>query len=145
MKNGKIKLAMVLIFLSGVVIGAVGGLVAVRIVHQRWVRSEPEHKVQVVVERLARRLDLREEQLPAVQQSVQKGLFKIGVLQLYTGKRFFKILDETAAEMGASLDAGQEAELSNMLNMLQEYVRKQSPLAAGMLEKSDHRPANVEK
>ncbi|MCF7849523.1 MAG: hypothetical protein K9M45_11795 [Kiritimatiellales bacterium] len=145
MKNGKIKLAMVMVFLSGIVIGAVGGLVTVRAVHQKWVRSKPEHKVQVVAKRLERRLKLREDQLPAVRKSVQTGLFKMGVLQLYAGKQFFKILEDTAEELEPALDTEQQEELRNMLQMLRDHVGKQSPLAAGMLQEGSATPAAAEK
>lgn len=141
MKNGKIKLAMVVVFLSGIVMGAVGGLVVVRAVHQKWVRSTPEYKVQVVVDRLAHRLDLRDDQRPAVRAGVQKGLFKMGLLQLSAARQFFKILETTADEIEPGLDAEQQEELRNMLQRLRDHVGKQSPLAANLLRKDSGTPS----
>jgi hypothetical protein len=137
MKNGKIKLAMVLIFLSGMVVGAVGGLVTLRVIHKKWMGMAPEQKVQVVVRRLGRRLDLREEQRPEVRAGVQRGLLKMGILQRSAGQQFFKILQETADDIEPVLDAEQRAELADMLEALREHARKQSPLVSGLRGTND--------
>lgn len=102
MKKLKPWLALALVFLAGVVVGAVGTRLAVRH-YVRTVLAQPETLRERIERELIRRLDLSEEQKPKVHAALIRAHERLKVLRGEFQPRLREILDAAAAEISATL------------------------------------------
>ena len=110
----KTRKAMIITFISGIIVGFVLGLAGARGI-ARKVHSEPERLKTVVMRRLDRKLALSEEQRPQVEKEIQRTLLELGILHNRTRDRFVGILDRAAERLETVLDRKQQAQLDLMI------------------------------
>lgn len=102
MKKLKPWLALVLVFVAGVVLGAVGTRLAVR----HFVRTaiqQPERLRDRIERELIRRLELSEEQKPRVRAALVRAQERLHALRAEFQPRLREILDDAGAEISATL------------------------------------------
>ena len=102
--------ALILVFVSGIVVGGIGS----RILSRR-VRRNPEKLQRVVMRRMSHRLDLREDQYPQVAAVIDETLDSLGKLHDRNQAEFVRILEEAGERLKPILDERQSAKLANML------------------------------
>lgn len=117
MGRKKTRMAFVVVFVSGIVVGMAGSRVVLN-----QVRANPEKLQRGVMRRLDRKLDLREDQYPLVKEEIHKTLLSLGGLHGRTQMEFIQIIDGVGVRLEAILDESQTAELSTMLEDIHAHL-----------------------
>jgi len=102
MKTLKPWLVLALVFVAGVLVGAVGTRLAVR----HFVRTaiaQPEMLRERLERELVRRLDLTDEQKPRVRAALTRAHERVQALRAEFQPRLREILDDAGAEISATL------------------------------------------
>lgn len=115
-------LSALLIFCAGMVVGAGGtiGTIRQRIIEHH--RKPPGHAVAHIMDRLDRKLDLREEQHARIEVIVRQ---RLGALREIRDETLPRVRAELAAardDIASELDAGQEAAFRKRFRLLEELL-----------------------
>lgn len=120
MKRIQILLAITLIFISGVVVGAVGGLALAHRHIVSIIEGGPEAVREVVMRRLTRVLDLTDEQRISVEAVVADAHEQIITLRRRHQPEAEEIIGTAVADIKRVLSDEQKAELDAIHAMMQE-------------------------
>ncbi len=111
MKTWKLWMGILVIFLAGIGIGAVGTGLIVRHTVMNVLHGDSTAMADLVTKRLARRLDLTETQKAAVSQTVRETQLKLRELRRTYQPEAERILTDGIARIKTELTPRQQAEL----------------------------------
>jgi hypothetical protein len=108
MKKWKIWLGVLVVFLSGVVIGVLGTGVVLKHAMHGIVSGDPQAVERMVMRRLTRQLDLTSEQQPEVARIVRGVQGELAKLHERTRPDIERIMEEGLANLSAALSPEQQ-------------------------------------
>ncbi len=110
----KIYIAMVIVFLSGAVIGFFGGQVYVKWRVEAMRRRGPEVLQQFLRGRFKKRLHLREDQMPAIEEAIRRTVQDMDELRHQHGTTVRARMEEALSEIRPVLTPEQQQILDQM-------------------------------
>ena len=115
-------LSALLIFCAGMVVGAGGtiGVIRQRIIEHH--RKPPGHAVNHIMDRLDRKLDLREDQHARIEVIVQQRLGALREIRDETVPRVRAELGAALEDIATELDTAQEAAFRERFSLLEELL-----------------------
>ena len=126
MSRVKLKAGIVLIFL----LGCLAGGLAVEYHHQGDGKDHPRRphtqseRVDFVIKRLARDLDLSEQQIRQIRPFVEQGERSISKLREGIEPQIKQHIDQVLAAIREKIDAGQKDKLDQLVKKLKSFSRK---------------------
>ena len=110
----KICIAMVIVFLSGAVIGFFGGQVYVQWRVEAMRQRGPEVLQQFLRGQFKKRLHLREDQMPAIEEAIRRTVQDIDELRRQQGATIWARMEEALSEIRPALTPEQQQVLDQM-------------------------------
>jgi hypothetical protein len=110
----KICIAIVIVFLSGAVIGFFGGQVYVQWRVEAMRQRGPEALQQFLRGRFKKRLHLREDQMPTIEEVIRKTVQDMDKLRRQHGATVWARMEETLSEIRPVLTPEQQQVLDQM-------------------------------
>ena len=120
MKTWKVWLSIILIFVSGLSIGFIGGLQTAKMGAIRAFQKGPAGIQHIVLRRLTRQLDLSAEQQKGVDQILSSLQQQLTGIRDEQKPRISAILDTGFQQIRAQLNPDQQAKLDEMRARLRE-------------------------
>ena len=110
----KMWIALTIVFVSGIVIGFFGGQVYVRWHVLTLLRRGPAGLQESIVKRVAQRLRVRQDQLAAIEEAVQRATQDVDQLRREHIAAFSTRMKRALSEMRPSLTAEQQRVLDSL-------------------------------
>ena len=107
-------IALTIVFVSGIVIGFFGGQVYVRWHVLTLLRRGPAGLQESIVKRVAQRLRVRQDQLAAIEEAVQRATQDVDQLRREHIAAFSTRMERALSEMRPSLTAEQQRVLDSL-------------------------------
>lgn len=112
--NMKICIAMVIVFLSGAVVGFFGGQVYVQWRVEVMKRRGPEVLQQFLRGRFKKRLHLREDQMPTIEEVIRTTVQDMDEMRRQQGATIWARMEEALSEIRPALTPEQQQVLDQM-------------------------------
>lgn len=119
----KSRIAVILVFISGLIIGAVGNDFYMRHRFHKMHRFPPEKKGDFIVYTMQRELGLSDDQVQKIRPIVQSSTKKIQELREHFHPEINKIIEESFSLIKKELDETQKQKLDEMF----QKMRKRPP------------------
>ncbi len=126
MKKSRAIIGVVLVFVLGVVCGVLAAHMAYMHRIEAFISGRPQAKEEIIVKRLARKLDLDDRQLEQVRGIVHKTQEEIRALRKQLRPQTEAIIAEAQGKINALLTAEQQRKFAQMITEHKERIQKRA-------------------